>query len=256
MTMTMSLACSTSARKRRSLAASCAWAAVGLRHVLDAMDEEPGLAPGTEHGGVDRAPVALLEPTSRGSGDLDVVLLDRHPVGSAAKARAFERRAQGAHPGGARVRGIVGEGLEHVPPDELPALSGRGSQVRVVDLADAQVRRQHETGRRHRRKQPAIVGELRLLARARPVVRRRRHRQAAEVQGSRSPTPGASARPRLTLSGGRRTWRRKPPDRRPHRLLRAMSETVVVRSAGLSVPGPWREMDKRLGASEPPPPGR
>ena len=227
-----SVACSTSARKRRSLAASRSWAACCSVTSSTCWMMRSVLPRGVEHRTVGRRPPALLEP--RGALHRDVVALDRHRVRLAAIADPLQRGAQLLGSVGGGVVGVVGEGLEDVLADQLVALPHRRPLVGLVGLADDEVLRQDE--QRHGR-----GAHDRRVVDAPHVCRRRAPVPSVPTGGIEYPARaardagGVSARaPLQPGAAAKRGWAcsRYQVKARRHGRARPMTASSAVRARG------------------------
>ncbi len=127
-----------------------------LGHVLHPMDDPHHRPVRREDGRVDRGPPALLEDPGA-AGDGDVVLLQHHRVRFAVGEHTVQRRAQVPHPAGVGVVGVVREGVEDVPSDQIVGGTAGRAQIGPVDVGDHQIRAQDQAGARRGGEQRRVV---------------------------------------------------------------------------------------------------
>ena len=103
------------------------------------MDDAGDLTVDGEDGGVQRAPVPLLEASPLGRGPADGVFLDVHPVRGLGADDTLQRRPEVPHAGGVRVVGVVGEDIEEAPAEEAVPRGHGGPEVGVTHGDDGEV---------------------------------------------------------------------------------------------------------------------
>jgi hypothetical protein len=142
-----------------------------LGDVLDPVDDVGQVPVRPQDRGVERAPVADLEPAALGFGTADVVLLHRHRVGHPAVPHPVQGGAQVPNAGGLRVVGVVGEDLEQPAAQDVLAPGHGGVQVGVAHRHDHQPRVQDQIASRRRLEQGPEVQGMGLIL----IVHEQRH---------------------------------------------------------------------------------
>ena len=128
----------------RLLLQACPLEAHEVGDVLDVMDDVRHRAVLSEHGGVQRAPVSLLEPTALRGRSPDIVFLHSHRVRALLLEDSLKRGAQVANAGGSSVARVVGEHVEDPAPQDRRPLGHGRAQVGVAHGDDDELAVQHQ----------------------------------------------------------------------------------------------------------------